>query len=54
VVQIDTGMLDGTFYPKGVPAALELRGDTAVAIYLDRREPLPLPALTPAAPSASR
>ena len=41
VVQIDTGMLDGTFYPKGVPAALELQGDTVTAIYLDRREPLP-------------
>jgi hypothetical protein len=40
VVQIDTGMLDGTFYPKGVPAALELSGDTVTAIYLDRREPL--------------
>jgi hypothetical protein len=53
VVQIDTGMLDGTFYPKGVPAALELRGDTATAIYLDRREPLPLPALAPPA-AASR
>jgi hypothetical protein len=51
IVQIDTGMLDGTFYPKGVPAALELRGDTATAIYLDRREPLPLPAL--AAPAAA-
>jgi hypothetical protein len=41
VVQIDTGMLNGTFYPKGVPAALELHGNTATAIYLDRREPLP-------------
>jgi hypothetical protein len=55
VVQIDAGMLDGEFYPKGVPAALELRGDTATAIYLDRREPLSLPALAPAAPApASR
>jgi hypothetical protein len=53
VVQIDTGMLDGTFYPKGVPAALELRGDTATAIYLDRREPLPAVG-QPAAPLASR
>ena len=52
VVQIDTGMLDGTFYPKGVPAALELRGDAATAIYLDRREPLPAfapPAVAPVA-----
>jgi hypothetical protein len=54
VVQIDTGMLDGTFYPKGVPAALELKGDTATAIYLDRREPLPLPALAQPAAPASR
>ena len=46
VVQIDTGMLNGTFYPTGVPAALELHGTTATAIYLDRREPLP-----PLAPS---
>jgi hypothetical protein len=51
VVQIDTGMLDGDFYPKGAPAALEFRGDAATAIYLDRREPLPLPALAPAAAS---
>lgn len=43
VVLIDSGMLDGTFYPGGVPAALELTGDTATAIYLDRREPLPIP-----------
>jgi len=50
VVQIDTGMLDGTFFPKGVPAALELRGDTATAIYLDRREPLPAFAPPAAAP----
>ena len=41
VVQIDTGMLNGTFYPRGVPAALELHGNSATAIYLDRREPLP-------------
>jgi hypothetical protein len=45
VIQIDAGMLDGEFYPKGVPVALELRGDTATAIYLDRREPLALPAI---------
>ena len=41
VIQIDTGMLNGTFYPGGAPAALELKGDTATAIYLDRRVPLP-------------
>ena len=45
VIQIDAGMLDGEFYPKGVPVALELRGETATAIYLDRREPLALPAV---------
>jgi hypothetical protein len=55
VIQIDTGMLDGEFYPKGVPVALELRGNAATAIYLDRREPLALPALAPpAAAPASR
>jgi hypothetical protein len=48
-------MLDGEFYPKGLPVALELRGDAATAIYLDRREPLALPALAqPAAAPASR
>ena len=49
VVQIDTGMLDGTFYPGGRPSALEMRGDTLTAIYADRRDALfslrPLPAL---------
>jgi hypothetical protein len=43
VVQIDSGMLNGEFYPGGVPAALELNGDTATALYLDRREPLKIP-----------
>jgi len=45
VVQIDAGMLDGTFFPDGVASALELRGDMLTAIYVDRREPLPAPAL---------
>jgi hypothetical protein len=49
VIQIDTGMLDGIFYPGGRPSALELRGDTFSAIYTDRRDELfplrPLPAL---------
>lgn len=58
VIQIDSGMLDGTFFPGGVPSALELRGDAVTAIYLDRREPLsPLPApaaSTPTAAPASR
>lgn len=54
VIQIDSGMLDGEFFPGGVPSALELRGENVTAIYLDRREPLPpLPALaTPVAPAA--
>jgi hypothetical protein len=38
VVQIDGGMLDGEFFPKGVPVALEVRGAEMTAIYLDRRE----------------
>jgi hypothetical protein len=62
VIRIDTGMLNGTFYPGGVPAALELKGDTLTAIYLDRRlalgtlppmsAPAPVPATT--SPPASR
>ncbi len=44
VVQIDAGMLAGKFFPGGVPAALEMRGDTFTALYLDRRETLgPIP-----------
>jgi Calcineurin-like phosphoesterase len=54
VIQIDTGMVNGEFYPGGVASALEFVGDKATAIYLDRREPLAvtLPAAT--APAASR
>jgi hypothetical protein len=37
VVMIDTGMLNGEFYPKGVPSALEMRGNTLAAIYEDGR-----------------
>jgi hypothetical protein len=41
VVQVDTGMLGGTFYPGGVPAALEIRGGTWTAVYEGgRRESL--------------
>ena len=40
VVQIDTGMIDGTFYPNGLPSALEIRGDAVSAIYPDRRDEL--------------
>lgn len=46
VIQIDTGMVNGEFYPGGVPSALELQGDKATAIYLDRKEPIVSPALT--------
>jgi hypothetical protein len=45
VVQIDTGMLDGTFFPGGAPSALEIRGSTLAAIYSDHRENLQVPAL---------
>jgi len=40
VVQIDTGMLGGSFYPGGVPSALEIAGDTITAIYPSGRERL--------------
>lgn len=55
VIQIDTGMVAGEFYPGGVASALELRGNTATAIYLDRREPLVsgIPQAVPAAAPAS-
>ena len=43
VIQIDTGMLNGQFYPGGVASALEIQGDKATAIYLDHREPVTLP-----------
>jgi hypothetical protein len=40
VIAIDTGMLGGTFYPNGVPSALEIAGDTMTAIYIGKKEPL--------------
>jgi hypothetical protein len=48
VILIDTGMVNGEFYPGGVPSALEINGDKATAIYLDRREPLVVPNLATA------
>jgi hypothetical protein len=45
VILIDTGMVNGEFYPGGVPSALEINGDKATAIDLDRREPLRTPNL---------
>ena len=53
VIQIDSGMVDGEFYPGGVPSALEIQGDNLTAIYLDRRELLPAPALTAVPSTAS-
>jgi len=40
VILVDTGMLEGDFYPGGTPSALELHGDRMTAIYNTRREPL--------------
>jgi hypothetical protein len=54
VIQIDSGMVAGEFYPGGTPSALELQGDMATAIFLDRREPLTVPALRAPTPAASR
>ena len=54
VILIDTGMVNGEFYPGGVSSALEWNGTMVTAIYLDRREPLVAPALQSAAPAASR
>ena len=46
VVLIDTGMLRGEFYPRGVASALEMRGQALAAIYEDgRRVPITAPAL---------
>jgi hypothetical protein len=47
VIQIDTGMAAGEFYPGGVASALELLGNKMTAIYLDRREPLATPNIAP-------
>jgi hypothetical protein len=49
IIQIDSGMVAGEFYPGGVASALELQGDKATAIYVDRREALDVPALSAAA-----
>jgi hypothetical protein len=40
VIQVDTGMLGGTFYPDGGPSALEIREGTFTAIYPGQREVL--------------
>jgi hypothetical protein len=49
VIQIDTGMLGGAFYPGGSASALEIRGDRVTAIYQSGRERLSSPAPAPAA-----
>jgi hypothetical protein len=46
VVQIDTGMLGGTFYPGGRASALEILDGRFVAIYEDSREQLPIRLIT--------
>lgn len=46
VVQIDTGMLGGTFYPGGRASALEIQDNRFVAIYEDGREQLPVRLIT--------
>ena len=46
VVQIDTGMLGGTFYPEGRASALEIHDGRFVAIYEDGREQLPIRLIT--------
>jgi hypothetical protein len=46
VVQIDTGMLGGTFYPGGRASALEIHEGRFVAIYEEGREQLPVRLIT--------
>ncbi len=53
VILIDTGMVNGQFYPGGVSSALEWHGSMMTAIYVDRREPLMAPALQSTAPAAA-
>lgn len=52
VIQIDTGMLGGSFFPGGEASAIEIRGDALTAIYQRGREPLPALAAAPAAAAA--
>ena len=60
VIQIDTGMLGGRFFPGGRPSALEIHDGTFTAIYLDRRELLferdatPAPVAEPATVAPAR
>jgi len=43
VTQIDTGMLNGEFYPGGAPSALEILSGTFTAIYIGKREVISRP-----------
>jgi hypothetical protein len=53
VVQIDTGMLGGEFYPGGRASALEIKDGRFAAIYEDGRTELPVHLVTAhAAPSS--
>ena len=36
LVLIDTGMLDGKFYPSGQPSALEIEGERVTPLYVER------------------
>lgn len=47
VVLIDTGMLNGEFFPKGTASALEMQGNALAAVYEDGRR-VPLTAQSPA------
>ena len=49
VVQIDTGMLDGAFFPGGRASALEIVGGTFTAIYQGSRVEVPLASVVPKA-----
>jgi hypothetical protein len=40
IILIDTGMLDGEFFPGGRASALEIVGDQITAIYTGKREPI--------------
>jgi hypothetical protein len=52
VIQIDTGMLSGDFFPNGRASAIEIRNGRVTAVYEDGRRELPaLPPTPPARPS---
>jgi hypothetical protein len=53
VVQIDTGMLGGSFFPGGRASALEIHNGRFTAIYEDGREDLPIRPVPQAAAAPS-